>query len=256
EAGQAGITAAGDAAAELASGATERGGEVAIEVRRTAKDLRETVLGSLPAIVRETTRRSVEAIEETGARAAVSVIDTGTKMLSAAADYVSELAPRRRVRHEALEDVVTELLRWVHLGTEALDRTIDETPEVETRTQLVRFKMQTIKQAEILTVLLTDVGGRVPAEERATPAPSTPPRRAERARSVAAERQGLGHALTVAVQVADGWRALDRIAASAARDRISQAIQRARELAGSQPEEQVTFLQQALVDATVRMVLA
>ena len=53
----------------------------------------------LPELIRERARRSIEALETTGARAVVSVIDRGTEVLSTAAEYVSEIVPRRRVRH-------------------------------------------------------------------------------------------------------------------------------------------------------------
>src|SRR5262249_15061344 len=72
--------------------------------------------------------------------------------------------PRRRVRQATLETLVVEQLRWAHAGTEAYDRTVEETKDVETRMALVRFKLQTIKQAETLTELLREIGGRGPAE--------------------------------------------------------------------------------------------
>jgi hypothetical protein len=84
-------------------------------------------------IFRDGARRGREAIESTGARAMLSVIQTGTSMLSAAAGYVSELVPLRRVRHAALEQLIVEQLRWAHAGTEAYDRTVPETGDPKLR---------------------------------------------------------------------------------------------------------------------------
>jgi len=68
-------------------------------------------------------------------------------------------------------------------------------------------------------------------------------------------REGLGYALTVAVQSAEGWRALDCIATWAEPEAVSEAILRASASVGAEPEEQVTFLRQALLDETVESVL-
>jgi hypothetical protein len=106
-----------------------------------------------------------------------------------------------------------------------------------------------------LIELLHEVGGRVPAE-RALPSSSVPARDGAAARGPMRVRQGLGHALTVAVQSTEGWRALDRIATRAQQDRVSEAIMRASASVGREPEEQVAFLCETLLDQTVEMVLA
>jgi hypothetical protein len=242
------VARAGDAA----EGAREGVADLAVDVGRTAVGL-GAQLFALPEMVREGARRGREAIETTGARAVVSVIDTGTKVLSAAAEYVSELAPRRRVDHAALERLLVEQLEWAHVGTEAFDRTVAETDDDQLRMQLVRFKLQTIKEAEALTETLRAIGGRVPSEERDEPPPTVPDRRTGRGGE--AVRQGLAHALTVALQSAEGWRALNRIATWAEGDRISEAIVRASQSVGSEPDEQVAFLRQTLLDQTVEAVL-
>ena len=239
---------------EVADTARDRASEIAVEAGRSAVGLGSQILG-LPELVREGARRGRETIETTGARAVVSVIDTGAKLLNAAAGYVSELSPRRRVRRAELGQFVVEQLHWAHTGTEAYDRTADEAEDVQLRADLVRFKLQTIKQAEALTELLRSIGGRVPPEEAASPPPSVPGRDGHRARRRVAVREGLGYALTVAVQSAEGWRALDCIATWAEPDAVSEAILRASASVGAEPEEQVTFLRQALLDETVESVL-
>src|SRR5262249_14414570 len=208
----------------------------------------------IPDFVREGARLGREVLETSGARAVVSVIETGTKVLSKAAEYVSELAPRRRVRQAALETLVVEQLRWAHAGTEVYDRTVEETKDVETRMALVRFKLQTIKQAETLTELLREIGGRVPAEEKVPPTPSVPGDDGHAPRGPAVARQGIALALTVATQTAEGWRALNRIAAWAEPEKTAQAILRASESVGSEPDTQVEFLRDALLERTLRFV--
>jgi hypothetical protein len=239
-------------AGEAAEGARESVADIAVDVGRTAVGL-GAQLFTLPEVVREGARRGREAIETTGARAVVSVIDTGTKVLSAAAGYVSELAPRRRVDHAALERLLVEQLEWAHVGTEAFDRTVADTGDDQLRMQLVRFKLQTIKEAEAVTEALRAIGGRVPSEERAARPPVVPGRRTGRGGE--AVRQGLARALTVAVQSAEGWRALNRIATWAEPDRICDAIVRASQSVASEPDEQVTFLRHMLLDQSVEAVL-
>jgi hypothetical protein len=239
---------------EAAEVARERVGEVAIDAGRAAVEVGAQLL-NLPELVREGARRSVEMVETAGARAVVSMIHGGTRVLSAAAGYVSELTPRRRVQRQALEQLVIEQLTWAHEGTEVYDRTVDETEDTQMRLQLVRFKLQMIKQAEALTELLREIGGSLPAEEEEASPPAAPGRSERRARGLAA-RQGLAHALTIAVQSAEGWRALDRIAAWAEQDRVANAIVRASESVGGEPAEQVEFLRQALLHKTVDLVLA
>jgi len=270
EAGEAGVAAArevvGEARRRVADGAAttvieatetarERASDFAIDAGRSAVGVGAQIL-ALPEMVRDGARRGVEAIEETGARAVVSMIDTGTKVLNAAAEYVSELAPRRRVRHTELEQFIIEQLRWAHTGTEAYDRTVDEAMDAELRTDLVRFKLQTIKRAETLMELLRSIGGRVPSEEAVSPPPSMTERNGHRrARGRVAVREGLGHALTVAVQSAEGWRALNRIATWAENDDVARAILRASTSIGAEPDEHVTFLRDALLGKTVESIL-
>ena len=171
-----------------------------------------------------------------------------------AADYVSELAPRRRVQRRALEQLIVEMLGWAHAGTEAYDWTASETEDQGLRVRLVRCKLQTIRHGETLALLLREIGGSVPGEERATPPPVVDGRNG--ARGPAAVRQGLAHTLTIAVQGAEGWKALQRIASWAEPDRIGHAILRAGEAVGNEPEEQLAFLRETLLDETVEAVLA
>ncbi|HLY37382.1 MAG TPA: hypothetical protein VKU61_05060 [Candidatus Binatia bacterium] len=239
--------------ASRVTGAMETARDRTSEVARSAVG---SQLFAIPELVREGARRGVEAIEESGARAVVSVIDTGTKVLNAAAEYVSELTPLRRVRRGELEQFIIEQLRWVHMGTEAYDRTVDEADDAELRTDLVRFKLQTIKQAEALTELLRGIGSRVPSAEAASPPPSVRGRNGHRrARGRVAAREGLGQALTVALQSAEGWHALNRIATWAENDDVSQAILRASASIAAEPDEQVTFLRRALLEKTVESIL-
>jgi hypothetical protein len=252
EAGERAGAIAGEAA-EAADSARERAGDVAIEAGRAAVGIGVQLL-HLPELVREGARRGREAMETSGARAVVSAIETGTRVLSAAAEYVSELAPRRRVREPGLQALLVEQLRWAHAGTEAYDQAVETTEDVETRTQLVRFKLQTIRQVETLSELLCALGVRIPAEER-EPSPPTAEHDGAR-RGLGAARQAIALAFTIAAQSAEGWRALARVAAWAEPERTAEAIACASEAVGSDPEEQVEFLRQALLDRTLWMVLA
>ncbi|HYR95976.1 MAG TPA: hypothetical protein VEM57_04530, partial [Candidatus Binatus sp.] len=220
---------------EAAEMARERVGEVAIDAGRAAVEVGAQLL-NLPELVREGARRSVELVETAGARAVVSMIHAGTRVLSVAADYVSEITPRRRVQRQALEQLVLEQLTWALQGTQVYDRTVDETEDTQMRLQLVRFKLQTIKQAEALTELLREIGGTLPAEDEEASPSAAQGRTGRRARGLAA-RQGLAHALTIAVQSAEGWRALNRIAAWAEQDRVANAIVRASDSVGGEPTE-------------------
>jgi len=246
--------AARERVSEVSEAARERVGEAAIEAGRAAVEVGAQLL-HLPELVREGARRGVELVETAGTRAVVGTIQAGRRVLGKAADYVSELTPRRRVQRQALEQLVIEQITWAHAGAEAYDRTVDETDDVSMRIRLVRFKLQMIKQGEALTELLRAIGGRLPAEEQAPP-PTIPGRDGRHGRGPAAARQGLGHALTIAVQSAEGWRALNRIAALAEQDRLGEAILRASEAVGSEQEEHVEFLREALLEKTVESLLA
>jgi hypothetical protein len=140
EAGRAGVEAVrhvadaareriGEAASDVTEAARERVGEIAADVAiragRTARGVGAQIT-SLPDAVRERARRGVELVESASARAAVSVIQAGTKVLSAAAEYVDELVPWHRIDRRALEELVSEQLRWAHAGTEAYDRAVSE----------------------------------------------------------------------------------------------------------------------------------
>jgi hypothetical protein len=238
---------------DAAERAGDRLGEAAIEAGRTAVGLGAQIF-HLPELVREGARLGVEAVETAGTRAVVSMIHAGTKALNVAADYVSEIAPRRRVQRRALEELIIEMLGWAHAGTEAYDWTASGTEDQGLRVRLVRYKLQTIRHGETLTLLLREIGGSVPSEERGTPPPVVG--RRDGARGPAAVRQGIAHALTVAVQSAEGWKALERIATWAEPDRIGQAIVRAGEAVGHELQEQLDFLRETLLDETVEAVLA
>jgi len=70
-------------------------GQAATEAGRSAIGLGSSMLG-LPKAVRETARRGRRAIERRTARAIVSALDTGTRVLKTATRYVDDLSPRRR----------------------------------------------------------------------------------------------------------------------------------------------------------------
>jgi hypothetical protein len=250
EAGEAGVSVAREAAGEagervsLAAGsARERASQVAIDAGRAAVDVGAQLL-NLPELVREGARRSVEMAEEAGTRAVVGVIQAGTRMLSAAAGYVSELTPHRRVRREALEEIVLEQITWARAAAEAYDRTVKEMSNTATRTRLVRFKLQAIRQAEALTELLHELGGRVPSGE----APTRLGRDGRRAR--------LAHALTISTQSAEGWKALAQIAALAEQDDLAEAIACTADALADDPDDRVDFLRGAVRDETIQSVLA
>jgi len=70
-------------------------GQAATEAGRSAIGLGSSML-ALPKAVRETARRGCRAIERRAARAIVSALDTGTRVLKTATRYVDDLSPRRR----------------------------------------------------------------------------------------------------------------------------------------------------------------
>jgi hypothetical protein len=237
---------AGEVASDAAETARERLGEAALEATRTVT--------SLPEMVRESARRGVELVESASARAVVSVIHVGTKALHAAAEIVNELTPLRRIDRRALRELVVEQLRWAHAGSEAYDRAVDDSDDMQLRMQLVRCKLETIKEAETLRDLLHAVGGNVPSEERKAPPPRIPGGDGARARGPATARQGLAHALTIATQSAEGWRALGQIALSAEPDKVAEAITSASTAVGTTPQDHVTFLRATLLEQTVDFV--
>jgi len=250
-----------EAVRQVATTAADRAGEAASGVAETARERLGDALEAtrtvviLPEVVRESARRGVELVESASARAVVSVIHAGTKVLHAAAEYVNEIVPRRRVDRRALRDLVVEQLRWAHAGSEAYDRAVDDSDDMQLRMQLVRCKLETIKEAETLRDLLHAVGGNIPSEERAAPPSAVPGEDGRRARGPATARQGLAHALTIATQSAEGWRALGRIALSAEPDAVAEAIAKASTAVGSAPQDRVTFLRATLIANTVEFVL-
>ena len=250
QAGQAGL----QAVRQVATSAAARASDAAETAREQLGEATRTVT-NLPEMVRESARRGVELVESASARAVVSVIHAGTKALHAAAEIVNELAPRRRVDRRALQELVVEQLRWAHAGSEAYDRAVDDSDDMQLRMQLVRCKLETIKEAETLRDLLHAVGGNVPSEERKTPPPRIPGEDGARARGAATARQGLAHALTIATQSAEGWRALGQIALSAEPDKVAEAITSASTAVGTTPQDHVTFLRAMLLEKTVEFVL-
>lgn len=244
---------------EVASRGGERLGEVASEARErlTQRALEARGMGirllRLPDLLREVARRGVETLGTTGMRVVASMLQAGTRGMKTARLYVGELGLRRRVDHRALEDLVVEHLRWAHAGVDAIDRATAEVEEDEMRMRLVRCKLQTIRQAETLTQLLRDLGARIPVEERGTP--PTPAIIRNGTRGPAAARQGLAYVLTIAMQNAEGWRALRRIGALAASEAVAEAITRATGSVGRDPDEQVQFVRAALLETTLQTVL-
>jgi hypothetical protein len=236
---------------ETAEAARDRVAQTAVDVGRTAVGIGVQLLG-LPELMRDASRRGVELAEEVGSRAVVSMIHAGTRVLNAAADYVGELAPRRRVDRQALHRLIIDQLGWANLGTEAYDRAAADVADDGVRVRLVRCKLQTLRHGEVLMQLLRDLGGQVPAEERVPP----PPVAGDGARGPAAARQGLAHALTFAVQNAEGWRALSQIGTWAEPDSVADAVGRATGTVGREPEEQVEFVRESLLRTSIESVFA
>ena len=248
---------AANAVSERASGAAnvvaQVGQRAARSAGRTAVEITAQAL-SLPERVRESARRSLELVEEAGTQIVSSVLNVGSRALSKAVDYVNEIVPRRRVRHQALEQLVLEQLAWVQCTTEALERSAGEIVDDQLRMQLVRSKLQAIRHIETLSQLLGAVGGRMRAPD-------------EMPRVRPATVNGAGHpgngrvchdlasAFSAAVQGAEGWRALAQISALAEPERISEALGRACEVVGREPDEQVDLLREALTNRTVESVL-
>jgi hypothetical protein len=250
EAGQAATTAARHAASEAVERLPEMAERIPQQVGEQAQDT-ATALLDLPHMVRKGARRGREAVEQVGARAAVSLLHTGTRVLSAAADYLSEVSPRRRLDRAALEDVLREQLDWANTAIEAYDRCATDVEEDELRTRLVRAKLEAVKQSERLTMLMQRLSMTVPTYERRAPAPETTGANG----GAAATRQGLAHALTISVQRAEGWRALARLAPMMRAEDVADAALAASEAVGEGPDQEVEFLRQALLQRTIDYVL-
>ena len=259
EAGEAGL----DAAREAASVAGETLDAAADEARDRVRDASEDVgrsvaeagrmaagvgIGDLRRVVGRGARRSMAAVERAGSRAVVSVIDAGTRVLGAAADFVADLSPRRRANHAGLGQVLGDHLGWANAAAEAYDRAATEIADRPTRVRLVRLRLEAASQAEALGELLAALGRTVPTEERA---PVLAPADTDGARGPAAERQVLAYALTAAVQNAEGWRALRAVAAATESDRIADALSCAVTSVGDAAEMPLDFLRGALLTRTL-----
>ncbi|HZP40191.1 MAG TPA: hypothetical protein VFD84_01625 [Candidatus Binatia bacterium] len=265
EAGQAGVEqlreagtkvasageAGADLAREVAGAAGERLEQAAIGAGRTAVEIGVHLM-SLPELAREAARRSVELVEEAGTKAVATVLHTGSRVLEVAADYMTELTPRRRVNRAALERLVTEQIAWAQAGTNLYDRTIGDLPDDGTRVRLVRCKLQMIRQVETLTMLMRRIGGTMPSEERLRAVHPV----ALDGGQPEGPRQRVAQAFSIASQSAEGWRALARIAGQAESDQVAEAISQATESIGREPEEQVEFLRDVFTRVTVDAVLA
>jgi hypothetical protein len=192
-------------------------------------------------------------VEEAGTKAVATVLHTGSRVLEVAADYMSELTPRRRVNRAALERLVIEQMGWAQTGTALYDRIIGEVPDDETRVRLVRCKLQTIRQTEALAMLLRRIGGTMPSRERLATVEFP---HANGGPDSEARRHHVAEAYTVAVNGAEGWRALGRIAALAESDHVADAIMQATEAVGREPDTQLDVLRETLLRVTVEAVLA
>jgi hypothetical protein len=240
-----------ETASEAAGAVTEGAQRAARVAGRTAVGLTAGAL-HLPEMVRERARRGVERAEEVGAGIVAGVLNAGSRALNVAADYVSEIVPRRRVRRSALELLVLEQLAWAQAGTDALERVAGEIDDGGLRVQLVRAKLQSIRHGETLTQLLGRLGARMHRPDqmpRVEPASTDGHPRAGRV------RHDLARALSCAEQQADGWRALAQIAAGADSEAVAMALAGACEIVGTEAEEQVALLRDAVIRRTTDTVL-
>jgi hypothetical protein len=263
--GEAGQAAAGiareaagqavQAASEVAGQAVQAAGEAVERLPRQVGEQAESATSSLlglPGLVRKGAQRGREAVEQAAAGAAVSLLQTGTRVLGAAAEYLTEVSPRRRTDRKALEDVLREQLGWANTAIEAYDRCVPDIDEDELRTRLVRAKLEAVKESERLTELLQRLGARVPFAEQQAPPDATA---TGDGGGPAAARQGLAYALTVAVQRAEGWRALARIAPMMRAEDMADATMALAETVADRPDEEVEFLRQTLLQRTLDYVL-
>jgi hypothetical protein len=244
-----------EAATDVAGQAVQAAGEAVERLPRQVGEQAESATGtllSLPGLVRKGAQRGREAVEQAAAGAAVSILQTGTRVLGAAAEYLTEVSPRRRTDRKALEEVLREQLGWATTAIEAYDRCVADIDEDMLRTRLVRAKLEAVKEAERLTELLQRLGTHVPAAEQQAPPDATA---AARGGGPAAARQGLAHALTVAVQRAEGWRALARIAPMMRAEDMADATMTLTEAVANRPDEEVELLRETLLERTVDYVL-
>jgi hypothetical protein len=244
--------AGGDLASQVAGVAGERLGDAAVGAGRTAVEI-GVQLRSLPQLVRHGARRGVELVEEAGSRVVAGVLHTGSRVLDAAADYVSEMTPRRPANRAALTSLLEDQLACALAGIDAYDRAAGEVGDDRMRVQAVRHKLQMIRQVETLRLLVGRVGSAVP--EDLSPAASHAGANGDRGGEPGERRRTVARALGIAVESAAGWRALARVAVLAGSDRISDALTEAVEMVGESPDAQERFFRGALVETTVDAVL-
>jgi hypothetical protein len=210
---------------------------------------------ALPERVRERARRSLDLLEEASTQIVGSVLDAGSRALNAAADYVSEVVPQRRVRRPALEGLAAEQVAWARCTIETLEQSASQIDDDALRVELLRAKLQTVRHAETATQLLEELRGRTREGDempRVQPVSVHGAGGPEEGRA----RHDLASALSAAIQHAEGWRALMRVAAAGEPERVTAALGRACEAVGREPENLVDLLLNALVQRTVDAMLA
>jgi hypothetical protein len=179
------------------------------------------------------------------------VLDAGGRALNAAAGYVGELAPRHPVEPGMLERLVLEQLAWTKCGETAYEQAIEAVHADRLRMQLVHAKLRNVREQEVLSQLVRDIGARPPGEM-----PTTRPVSVGGDGHASPEpRHSLASALSIAVQSAEGWRAMAAVAGRAHPDHIAQALWRACEAVGNEPREQVEVLAGAILEQTTAAVL-
>jgi hypothetical protein len=242
-------SAVGERAGETASAVAQTAQQAAVTAGRTAVELTSQAL-NLPDRVRASARRSLDVLEDAGTQIVVTMLNAGSRALNAAADYVNDIVPRRRVRRAGLEQLLLEQMAWTQTATDALERSASEIDDDGLRVRLVRCKLQAIRQGETLTQLIGAIGGGMREPERM---PRVRPVGIDGARGPdeGRVRHDLARALSIAVQQAEGWKALAEVAALAEQEGVATALGRACETVGTEPQEQIDLLQEALLQRTV-----
>jgi hypothetical protein len=272
----------GERLGAVASGASERVGEVAGTVRDRLSEAAETVrdqvedateavreqvsetaehargsvgrlLRGVPRVLRAGARYGRAAAEGAGARVAVRVLDASTRVLSTAAGYVNELAPRRRADRTVVEDLVLEQRGWARNASRAFDRVTQEVRDDSMRTLFVRAKLQAIRHEELLVQLLEQLGSRRREDEDRLPVVDVELPAAREA-GTDGGREALARALAAATLACDGWRALTEVGAVAESVKLSEALIAASRWVGKEPEEHRDLARDALLVCTAARV--
>jgi len=233
-----------DAATDAQEMITEVGAQVA-DLPDLVREGARRIESVLPETVVEGARRGIQAVEDVGARFVGALLARSSLILGIAADYVGRLAARRPADRPALERLLREQLECAQQAATAFDRAVAEIEDAEARKRLVRFRLQAVKQTELLTELLATV--RRNANGTAHPRGARPEERT---------RRTLTDAFLVAERCAENWQALARVATAIESGDVAEDLWRTCGSVGSEPEEQVEFLRDALRAETVQAVLA